>query len=85
MAWANWVGRGVRKNWANLHNPEQLVWMLMQEDFYCKREKRMKLFTRYRLAKETGLSWPTINRIAKGCGMNYRKKTKKALRALVTV
>ena len=42
-------------------------------------------YTRYSIAKESGVSWRTINRAAKCSGRDYQTKTKKRLKDLVQV
>jgi hypothetical protein len=53
-----------------------LVDEIMSDTFFCPHEKKVKPYTRYRIAKEAGVSWHTINKATKCGDFGYQRKTK---------
>lgn len=68
-----------------LNNPEHVVRLLMTQDFFCPKEKKMKPYTIYRIAKETGLSWHTVKKATRYCDLGYSQKTKACIKGLVQI
>jgi hypothetical protein len=64
---------------------ENLIQMALLETYFDERTGTRKKMTRYRLAKQTGLSWHTINKVANWCGGSYKQKTKKAINRLFSL
>lgn len=78
----SWEWAATRRR-REINNPEHIVDVYLKEKFFDVRTGQMKPYTRYRIAKESGVSWHTVNR-ATGCsGLAYQRKTKRKLKKLL--